>query len=96
MGTKERGSSGSVRFQTDPLPKKRLPGNKEKGSWLERTTFLSIECVARAGALSSLLVALFRPLGLLLFHHRELDFPLHVVNAVNDDANFVADGVGLL
>jgi hypothetical protein len=50
---------------------------------------------ARAGALSSLLVALFAAFGLVL-QHGELDFLLHVVNAVNDYANFVADGIGLL
>ena len=32
----------------------------------------------------------------LVFHYGELNLPLHVVNAVNDDANFVANGVGLL
>jgi hypothetical protein len=40
-------------------------------------------------------VRLFSPLGL-VFQHGKLDFLLHVVNAVNDHANFVADGVGLL
>src|SRR5690242_18540590 len=73
-----------------------LIGNKEKGSWLERTTSLSIECAGQAGALSPLLlVPLVGALGF-VFQHGELDLPLHVVNAVNDHANFVADGVGLL
>src|SRR6185437_8304240 len=88
-----------VFFQSYPCAghprKKRLLGNNEKGSWLERTTSLSIECTARAGALSSLLGALFAAFGL-FFHHGELDFALHVVNAVNDNANFVADVVCLL
>src|SRR6185437_5583444 len=75
--------------------KRLLIGTTKKGSWLESTTSLSIECTARAGALSSLLGALFAAFGL-FFHHGELDFALHVVNAVNDNANFVADGVCLL
>lgn len=31
-----------------------------------------------------------------VFHYGELDFLLHVVNAVNDHAHFVADGVSFL
>ena len=73
---------------------------KEAVDWEQRTelaerTTSSRECATGAGALSSLLVAFFAAFGL-FFHYGELDFPLHVVNAVNDHANFVADGVGLL
>jgi hypothetical protein len=57
---------------------------------------LSLDRVpARAGALSSLLMPLFGALGL-VFQHGELDFPLHVVDAINDHANFVADGIRFL
>jgi len=44
---------------------------------------------------SLLLVSLFGALGF-VFHYSKLNLTLHVVNAVNDDANFVADGVGFL
>ena len=50
--------------------------------------------MVRAGALSSLLVALVGPLGL-VFQYGELDLALQVVNAVHQDADAVADGVGL-
>lgn len=75
--------------------KKRLLGTKKKAvGWKEQP--ISIEYAVRAGALSSLLVFLIGPLGFLFFHHRKLDFLLHVVDAINDNAHFVADGVGLL
>ena len=60
-----------------------------------RAKWVPKECAARAGALSAFLVPLFRPLWF-VFQHGELDFALHVVNAVNDHADFVADGVRFL
>lgn len=65
--------------------KKQLAGKKK--------TYFSEE--GAAGALSSLLVPLLCPPGF-VFHYGELDFLLHVVNAINDHTSFVPDGVGLL
>lgn len=73
-----------VPISLSPLVAFAPAGNREMGTKYEERL-----------ALSALLVALPGPFGL-VFHHGELDFLLHVVNAVNDHADFVADGVALL
>ena len=55
----------------------------------------SARLASRPANLAAFLVALLCALGL-FFHHGELDFPLHVVDAVHYHAYFVADGIGLL
>ena len=97
MGTKESGclSHPEQRRKRDWEYKEAVIGTKEESSGWREDSFSFDRVRGSGGALSSLLMPLFCPLGF-VFHHGKLDFLLHMVNAVNDYTNFIADGVGLL